>query len=187
MIYRVRVRRGGRKRTISKGIVFGKPATQGVNQLKWSRIAVTNLLCLRTFFASLDALDRLCGYSDWSRAMLALRIRGCAADSWRRSNCSMAMEHSHRATGVRTQPWCSPSRRFTTAVFSHASCPVASWLDDRALCTVLALADCVGCGFDAVSGRMRSVPGADRGTVVAIVLRMMLMVCSAFAAVCRLC
>lgn len=35
MIYRVRVRRGGRKRTISKGIVFGKPATQGVNQLKW--------------------------------------------------------------------------------------------------------------------------------------------------------
>ena len=36
VIYRVRVRRGGRKRTISKGIVFGKPATQGVNQLKWS-------------------------------------------------------------------------------------------------------------------------------------------------------
>ena len=35
VIYRVRVRRGGRKRTISKGIVFGKPATQGVNQLKW--------------------------------------------------------------------------------------------------------------------------------------------------------
>jgi len=37
VIYRVRVRRGGRKRTISKGIVFGKPATQGVNQLKWER------------------------------------------------------------------------------------------------------------------------------------------------------
>jgi large subunit ribosomal protein L15e len=37
VIYRCRVRRGGRKRTISKGIVFGKPATQGVNQLKWER------------------------------------------------------------------------------------------------------------------------------------------------------
>jgi len=37
VIYRVRVRRGGRKRPISKGIVYGKPATQGVNQLKWER------------------------------------------------------------------------------------------------------------------------------------------------------
>jgi large subunit ribosomal protein L15e len=37
VIYRARVRRGGRKRPIAKGIVFGKPATQGVNQLKWER------------------------------------------------------------------------------------------------------------------------------------------------------
>jgi len=37
VIYRVRVRRGGRKRPIPKGIVFGKPATQGINQLKWER------------------------------------------------------------------------------------------------------------------------------------------------------
>jgi len=37
VIYRARVRRGGRKKPIAKGIVFGKPATQGVNQLKWQR------------------------------------------------------------------------------------------------------------------------------------------------------
>jgi len=37
VIYRVRVRRGGRKRPNSKGIVYGKPANQGINQLKWAR------------------------------------------------------------------------------------------------------------------------------------------------------
>jgi len=37
VVYRVRVRRGGRKRQVSKGIVYGKPKTQGVNQLKNQR------------------------------------------------------------------------------------------------------------------------------------------------------
>jgi len=37
VIYRVRVRRGGRKRPNPKGIVYGKPANQGINQLKWAR------------------------------------------------------------------------------------------------------------------------------------------------------
>lgn len=37
VIYRCRVRRGGRKRPNPKGIVYGKPATQGINQLKWER------------------------------------------------------------------------------------------------------------------------------------------------------
>jgi len=37
VIYRVRVRRGGRKRPNPKGIVYGKPKTQGINQLKWQR------------------------------------------------------------------------------------------------------------------------------------------------------
>ena len=36
-IYRVRIRRGGRKKPVSKGIVYGKPASQGVNQLKPGR------------------------------------------------------------------------------------------------------------------------------------------------------
>jgi len=34
VIYRVRIRRGGRKRPVSKGIVYGKPKTQGVTGLR---------------------------------------------------------------------------------------------------------------------------------------------------------
>jgi len=37
VVYRVRVRRGGRKRPVSKGIVHGKPASQGIMQLKFQR------------------------------------------------------------------------------------------------------------------------------------------------------
>ena len=37
VIYRVRVRRGGRKKPVSKGIVYGKPVNQGINQLKPNR------------------------------------------------------------------------------------------------------------------------------------------------------
>eukprot|EP00897_Mesotaenium_endlicherianum_P000002 jgi/Mesen1/10001/ME000072S09403 len=37
VIYRVRVRRGGRKRPVSKGIVYGKPKSQGITQLKFQR------------------------------------------------------------------------------------------------------------------------------------------------------
>ncbi|KAJ6797647.1 60S ribosomal protein L15-1 [Iris pallida] len=37
MVYRVRVRRGGRKRPVPKGIVYGKPKNQGITQLKFQR------------------------------------------------------------------------------------------------------------------------------------------------------
>ncbi|KAI6649126.1 hypothetical protein LOD99_6845 [Oopsacas minuta] len=37
VIYRIRVRRGGRKRQVPKGAVYGKPVHQGVNQLKFQR------------------------------------------------------------------------------------------------------------------------------------------------------
>lgn len=37
MVYRVRVKRGGRKRPVPKGIVYGKPTNQGVTQLKFQR------------------------------------------------------------------------------------------------------------------------------------------------------
>jgi large subunit ribosomal protein L15e len=37
VIYRVRVRRGGRKRQVPKGQTYGKPAGHGVNELKPSR------------------------------------------------------------------------------------------------------------------------------------------------------
>jgi len=37
VIYRVRVRRGNRKRPAPKGIIFGKPTNQGINELKFKR------------------------------------------------------------------------------------------------------------------------------------------------------
>merc|ERR1711990_223727 len=37
VIYRVRVKRGGRKRPVPKGICYGKPVTEGVSQLKFQR------------------------------------------------------------------------------------------------------------------------------------------------------
>lgn len=37
VVYRVRVRRGGRKRPVAKGQVYGKPGSQGINQLKFQR------------------------------------------------------------------------------------------------------------------------------------------------------
>lgn len=37
VIYRVRVRRGGRKRPVHKGATYGKPTNQGVTQLKYQR------------------------------------------------------------------------------------------------------------------------------------------------------
>jgi len=37
VVYRVRVRRGGRKRPVAKGIVYGKPVNQGITQLKAKR------------------------------------------------------------------------------------------------------------------------------------------------------
>ncbi|KAM0851736.1 hypothetical protein ACQ4PT_052239 [Festuca glaucescens] len=36
-VYRIRVRRGGRKRPVPKGIVYGKPKHQGITQLKFQR------------------------------------------------------------------------------------------------------------------------------------------------------
>merc|ERR1719498_2119680 len=36
-VYRVRIRRGGRKRAVGKGIVYGKPVHQGINKQKKAR------------------------------------------------------------------------------------------------------------------------------------------------------
>merc|ERR1712243_394426 len=37
VIYRVRIRRGGRKRKVHKGCTYGKPSSHGVNHLKAKR------------------------------------------------------------------------------------------------------------------------------------------------------
>lgn len=49
-IYRIRVRRGGRKRPVHKGCTYGKPKSQGVNHLKPYRnlqsVAEVSLKCV---------------------------------------------------------------------------------------------------------------------------------------------
>lgn len=37
VIYRIRIRRGGRKRPVPKGATYGKPKSHGINQLKPTR------------------------------------------------------------------------------------------------------------------------------------------------------
>merc|ERR1712221_17164 len=37
VVYRVRVRRGGRKKPLPKGITYGKPKGEGINQIKFQR------------------------------------------------------------------------------------------------------------------------------------------------------
>mmetsp|Transcript_31562 Transcript_31562/g.30875 ORF Transcript_31562/g.30875 Transcript_31562/m.30875 type:complete len:206 (-) Transcript_31562:74-691(-) len=37
VVYRVRVKRGGRKRPVPKGATYGKPTNMGINELKWQR------------------------------------------------------------------------------------------------------------------------------------------------------
>ncbi len=37
VVYRIRVRRGGRKRPVAKGQVYGKPGNQGINELKFQK------------------------------------------------------------------------------------------------------------------------------------------------------
>mmetsp|Transcript_33546 Transcript_33546/g.24193 ORF Transcript_33546/g.24193 Transcript_33546/m.24193 type:complete len:206 (-) Transcript_33546:56-673(-) len=66
VIYRVAVRRGGRKRPVGRGIVHGKPKNQGVNQLKFARNlrsvaeeragrACGNLRVLNSYWVNQDA------------------------------------------------------------------------------------------------------------------------------------
>jgi len=66
VVYRVRVRRGGRKRPVPKGATYGKPANQGVNQLKFQRslrsvAEVGNLMFTYTIISELSILT--CGQS----------------------------------------------------------------------------------------------------------------------------
>lgn len=66
VVYRVAVRRGGRKRPNPRGIVYGKPKNQGINQLKFVRNlrsvaeervgrACGNLRVLNSYWVNQDA------------------------------------------------------------------------------------------------------------------------------------
>lgn len=53
VIFRIRVRRGGRKRPVPKGATFGKPKSHGVNQLKPTRnLQSVAEVCIANFMAS---------------------------------------------------------------------------------------------------------------------------------------
>lgn len=67
VIYRIRIRRGGRKRKVRKGQVCGKPASQGVNHLKPNRSlqaiaegrigrACPNLRVLNSYWINQDSI-----------------------------------------------------------------------------------------------------------------------------------
>lgn len=56
VIYRVRVRRGGRKRPVPKGATYGKPVHHGVNQIKFARsLQSVAEVCLSLPFHEIDA------------------------------------------------------------------------------------------------------------------------------------
>ncbi|CAN6665875.1 large ribosomal subunit protein eL15B [Trichomonascus vanleenenianus] len=66
VIYRIRVRRGNRKRPVPKGATYGKPTNMGVNQLKYQRSLrataeervgrrAPNLRVLNSYFIGADA------------------------------------------------------------------------------------------------------------------------------------
>merc|ERR1740122_150416 len=69
MIYRVRIKRGGRKRKVSKGICYGKPSTSGVKKIKATRnlrsVAeervdrkIGNLRMLNSYWVCQDAVHK---------------------------------------------------------------------------------------------------------------------------------
>lgn len=64
-MYRVRVRRGGRKRHVIKGQTYGKPKNHGVNELKFARnkqsVAEVILfsLIIEFYFSSLKNIGKI--------------------------------------------------------------------------------------------------------------------------------
>lgn len=55
VVFRIRVRRGGRKRPVAKGATYGKPKSHGVNQLKPTR----NLQSI----AEVSVVKHICKYT----------------------------------------------------------------------------------------------------------------------------
>jgi large subunit ribosomal protein L15e len=56
VIFRIRIRRGGRKRPVPKGCTYGKPKSHGVNQLKPTRNlqAMAEVIKLFYFFVTVN-------------------------------------------------------------------------------------------------------------------------------------
>jgi len=65
VIFRIRVRRGGRKRPVPKGATYGKPKSHGVNQLKPTRKlqSVAEVRCWR--HAELSCVKKILDFVLW--------------------------------------------------------------------------------------------------------------------------
>ena len=72
VIYRVRVRRGGRKRKCRKGATYGKPTNQGVTQLKFQR----------SHRSVAEVRSRLKGEGDVFGCILLILVSGAVAHGY---------------------------------------------------------------------------------------------------------
>merc|ERR1712224_876881 len=130
LIYRVRVKRGGRKKRVAKGIVFGKPKHCGINKIKARRnlrsIAEERigrkcggLRALNSYWVTSDAVHK------WYEVIMVDPMHKCIRDDPRINwICNPTMKHrelrgvtaaGRRARGLLVKGKCAsklrPSRR----------------------------------------------------------------------------
>ncbi|KAJ0970599.1 hypothetical protein J5N97_018558 [Dioscorea zingiberensis] len=103
VIYRVRVRRGGRKRPVPKGIVYGKPKNQGFGPISISRLSLLMLLTVQ----SVNRTPGLTGSARVSTSRRELRGLTSAGKKYRGLRGKGHLHHkarpSRRATWKRNQ------------------------------------------------------------------------------------
>jgi large subunit ribosomal protein L15e len=99
LIYRVRVKRGGRKRRVAKGIVYGKPVNCGINKFKATRnlrnIAEErvgrkcgSLRVLNSYWVTADAVHK------WFEVIMVDPMHKCIRDDSRINwICKNTMKH----------------------------------------------------------------------------------------------
>ena len=113
VVYRIRVRRGGRKRNVQKGCVYGKPRNQGIRKLKKERThksvaeervgrKCSNLRVLNSYWVGQDA-----SFKFYEIVMVDPSHKAIRRDP--RINWIVSGKHAHRelrgltATGVKAR------------------------------------------------------------------------------------
>merc|ERR1712014_364775 len=118
LIYRVRVKRGGRKRRVAKGIVYGKPCGHGINKKKARRNLRSvaeervgrkcgGLRVLNSYWVTADAVHK------WFEVIMIDPFHKCIRDDPRMNwICKSTMKHrelrgltaaGRRARGLRAK------------------------------------------------------------------------------------
>lgn len=134
MIYRIRIRRGGRKRPVPKGQTYGKPKGEGVNELKWQKSgqalaemragrACGNLRVLSSYWVTQDST-----YKYFEVIMVDPSHKAIRRDP--RINWICDAVHKHRE-----QVCASPTLSFACSPF----CRLPVWVCLRAWCVSLSL------------------------------------------------